>query len=84
MEVKIVNFEQAKIAAFEHRGAPELVNDSAQIFIEWRKQSGLSPVKSSKTFGIVYDNPETTEPDKFRFDICGSVTEDIPGNPKAW
>ncbi|MBI3480305.1 MAG: AraC family transcriptional regulator [Nitrosomonadales bacterium] len=83
MEVKIADFEQTKIAAFKHRGAPELVNDSAQIFIEWRKQSGLSPVKASKTFGIVYDNPETTEPEKFRFDICGTVTEDIPGNPQG-
>lgn len=83
MEVKIVDFEQTKVASFEHRGAPELVNDSAQIFIEWRKQSGLSPVKSSKTFGIAYDNPDTTEPEKFRFDICGSVMEDIPGNPQG-
>jgi AraC family transcriptional regulator len=83
MKVKIVDFEQTKVAAIEHRGAPELVNDSAQIFIEWRKQSGLSPVKSSKTFGIAYDNPDTTEPAKFRFDICGQVEEDIPANPQG-
>lgn len=83
VDVNIVDFEQTKIAAYQHRGAPELVNDSAQIFIGWRKQSGLSPVKFSKTFGIVYDNPETTEPEKFRFDICGSVTEDIPSNPQG-
>lgn len=83
MEVKIVDFEQTKVASFEHRGAPELVNDSAQIFIEWRKQSGLSPVKSSKTFGIAYDNPDTTEPELFRFDICGSVSADIPANPQG-
>ncbi|MEJ1958513.1 MAG: GyrI-like domain-containing protein [Nitrosomonadales bacterium] len=51
--------------------------------MEWRKTSGLSPVESSKTFGIAYDNPDTTEPDKFRFDICGSVTEDIPDNPQG-
>jgi AraC family transcriptional regulator len=71
MGVKIVDFEQTRIAAFPHRGAPELVNDSVPVFIEWRKQSGLSPVKSSRTFGIAYDNPDTTEPEKFRFDICG-------------
>jgi AraC family transcriptional regulator len=80
MEVRIVDYEQTRVAALEHRGAPELVNDSASVFIEWRKASGLSPVQSSKTFGIVYDNPETTAPEKFRFDICGSVTEDVPPN----
>jgi AraC family transcriptional regulator len=49
--------------------------------MEWRKSSGLSPVKTSRTFGIVYDNPDTTPPENFRFDICGSVTEDVPTNP---
>ena len=83
MEVKIVEFEKTKVAVFEHRGAPGLVNDSAGIFIEWRKTSGLSPVKSSKTFGIVYDNPDTTEPEKFRFDIGGSVSEDVPDNQQG-
>ena len=83
MEVKIVEFEKTNVAVLEHRGAPGLVNDSVGVFIEWRKASGLSPVKSSKTFGIVYDNPDTTEPEQFRFDICGSVSEDVPDNPQG-
>jgi len=83
MEIRIVDCEHTRVAALEHRGAPELVNDSASVFIEWRKASGLSPVTSSKTYGIVYDNPETTAPEKFRFDICGSVTEDVPLNPQG-
>lgn len=52
-------------------------------FIEWRKQSGLSPVKLSKTFGIAYDDPKQTAPEKYRFDICGSVTSEIPENPQG-
>ena len=83
MEVKIVEFKKTKVAVLEHRGAPGSVNDSAGIFIEWRKASGLSPVKSSETFGIVYNNPDTTEPEQFRFDICGSVSEDVPDNPQG-
>jgi AraC family transcriptional regulator len=83
MEVKIVNCEPIKVAMLKHYGPPDLVNDSVKIFIDWRKTSGLSPVKSSQTFGIVYDNPDTTEPDKFKFGICGSVTEDIPDNPQG-
>jgi len=81
MEVNIVDFGQVKIAVLEHRGPAELINDSTKIFIDWRKTSGFSPVKSSRTFGIAYDNPDTTEPEKFRFDICGSITADIPANP---
>lgn len=83
MEVKIVEFGETKVAVLEHRGAPVLVNNSAGIFIEWRKASGLSPVKSSKTFGIAYDNPDTMDPEQFRFDICGSVSEDVPDNPQG-
>jgi len=80
MNVSIVDFPATKIAVLEHRGAPELVNDSAKVFIEWRKDSGLSPVKSSRTYGVAYDDPQTTTAGQFRFDICGSVDEQIPEN----
>ena len=83
MEVKIVEFKQTRIAVLEHRGSPALVNDSVRVFIDWRKQSGLSPIASSQTYGLVYDNPDTTEPQDFRFDICGSVTSEVPNNPQG-
>ena len=83
MEVKIVQFEETKIAALEHRGAPVSVNDSVAIFIDWRKASGLSPAASSRTFGIAYDNPDTTDPEQFRFDICGAVSDDVETNPQG-
>lgn len=81
MDVKIVEFPETRVAVLEHNGAPELVNDSAMRFIDWRKTTGLSPVASSDTFGIAYDDPEATAPERFRFDICGSVLEDVPDNP---
>jgi AraC family transcriptional regulator len=80
MDVKIVNFEETKVAALEHRGPPELVNDSARLFIEWRKESKLSPKQTSKTFGIAYDDPDRVEAAAFRFDICGSVAVSVPAN----
>jgi len=80
MQVEIVDFEETKIAVLEHRGAPELLNDTVQKFIEWRKESGLSPVNSSSSYGLVYDDPNNTESDKFRFDICGSVTSEVSTN----
>lgn len=80
MDVKIVNVEHTMVAVLEHRGAPTVLNDSVRHFIEWRKTTGLSPVESSQTYGILYDNPETTPAADFRFDICGSVTEAIIEN----
>jgi len=78
MDVTITNFNETKVAKLTHRGAPELVNNSAMKFIEWRKQSGLSPVTLSQTFGIPYSDPETIDPEDFTFDICGSVVREIP------
>jgi len=83
MQVKIVAFNETRIAVLEHRGAPELVNDSVRVFIDWRRQSGLSPVTSSQTYGIVYDNPHTTPAEEFRFDICGSVAAAVPDNAQG-
>ena len=82
MDIKIVDFKQTKVAVFKHRDAPDRVYESVGIFIEWRKQSKQSPVNSSQTYGIIYDNPETTPPNEFRFDICGSVEKGIPENPQ--
>jgi AraC family transcriptional regulator len=83
MDVRITSVETELVAALEHRDSPALVNDSARRFIEWRRSSGLSPVDSSRTYGIVYDNPDTIAPEDFRFDICGSVTEPVRANPQG-
>jgi AraC family transcriptional regulator len=83
VEVKIVFFETVKVAVYEHRGAPERLNDSIRQFIEWRKSSRLSPVKTSNTYGIAYDDPKTMEPECFRWDICGEVQRDVPENPQG-
>ena len=80
VSVDIVNFVETKIAVFEHRGAPELVNESASKFIAWRKKTGLSPATKSQTFGLIYEDPKSVPADKFRFDIAGSVLHEVPDN----
>ncbi len=80
MQVRIITVQPVTVAVLEHRGAPALVNQSVQKFIAWRKESGLSPVASSETFGIAYDDPETTPARDFRLDICGSVDSLVPAN----
>jgi len=83
MQVNIVEFKETKVAVLEHRGPVEALNDSVGIFIEWRKTSQLSLVKTSNTYGLAYDDPKTTNPEKFRFDLCGSVEADVPDNPQG-
>lgn len=83
MQVEIVNFTTTLLAVREHRGPPERVNESVGEFIAWRQQSGLSPKQSSRSFGIAYDNPDTTEPDRFRFDIAGEVLAEVPPNAQG-
>lgn len=83
MNVEIIEFVTTRIAVKEHLGPMQRVNDSVGQFIAWRKATGLSPVQTSRTFGIAHDNPDTTDPDKFRFDIGGEVTTDVPANPQG-
>ncbi|QZP30533.1 GyrI-like domain-containing protein [Pseudomonas sp. DR48] len=80
MQVRIVDFPEVKVAALEHCGPPGFVNESVRKFIEWRMQSGQSPVASSRTFGIPYSNPDTTPPKEFRFAICGEIHEAVKPN----
>lgn len=83
MQVETIYFPETKVAVFEHHGAPEKVNDSVLVFVDWRMQSQLSPYQTSETFGIVYSDPNNTPPEEFRFDICGSVDQDVPDNPQG-
>ncbi len=83
MDVKIIDFPETPVARLEHRGAPDLVLQTAEKFIAWRKESKLSPVNSSATYGIAFDDPMTTKPEDFRFDFCGSEDRDIPENDQG-
>ncbi len=80
MKVKIVDFKETKIAVLEHRGDPKLLNNSIQKFIKWRKETGISPINSSNSYSLVYDDPNNTKPEDFRFDLCGSIISEIPEN----
>lgn len=80
MQVRIVEFPEVRVAALEHCGSPGLIDGSVRKFIEWRTQSGQSPVASSRTFGIPYSNPDTTPPEEFRFAICGEIHEAVAPN----
>lgn len=79
-EVKIENTLDEKIAFLSHKGAPNRVLETASRFIAWRKSSGLSPIKTSRTYGIPWSDPEMGPAEAFRFDVCGSIQQDVPTN----
>ncbi|MGY2237268.1 AraC family transcriptional regulator [Pseudomonas gingeri] len=80
MQIRIVEFAETRVAALEHRGAPGLVSESVNLFRQWRMRSGQSPVALSRSFGIPYDNPDTTSAEDFRFAICGEIKEAVLPN----
>lgn len=80
MQVKIVEFATVRVAALQHLGPPGLVQDTVRRFIDWRQLSGQSPVASSRTFGIPFNNPDTTPPEEFRFAVCGEIEKDVKPN----
>ncbi|MBQ0757032.1 MAG: AraC family transcriptional regulator [Amphritea sp.] len=80
MNVEIIEFAETQVALVEHQGPREQVLNCVGQFIAWRKETGLSPVKTSKTFGVPYGDPNTTAPEDFRFDVCGSFKGEVPAN----
>ena len=80
MDVTIIAAAEEKIAYISHRGAPDRVLDTTAKFIAWRKATGLSPIKSSRTYGIPYADSKTVAAEDFRFDICGSIDGEVPAN----
>ena len=80
VDVSVINFAEQPIAFATHRGSPKRVFETTAKFIEWRKSTGLSPIKTSKTFGIPYGDPNQVPEEEFRFDICGSHSGEVPEN----
>ncbi|WP_413110209.1 AraC family transcriptional regulator [Thaumasiovibrio sp. DFM-14] len=80
VDVNIVDFAEQPIAFVIHQGNPQRVFETAAKFIQWRKSTGLSPIKTSKTFGIPYGDPSQMPEEEFRFDICGSHSGEVPEN----
>jgi AraC family transcriptional regulator len=80
MSPELLQFEATRIAVLEHEGPPDTLMSSVGRFIQWRKASGDSPIASCRTFGIIHDDPDTAEPQAFRFDICGELRGPLRAN----
>ena len=49
MNVEIIDFQETPIAYLTHKGSHELLNVTISKFIDWRKDSGQSPIDQCKT-----------------------------------
>lgn len=79
-QVELVHFAETNIAVYEHRAALNLLEFSLAQFISWRKENALPPSKS-KTFNIIYDDPNVTADANYRFDIACEVKGRVADNP---
>ncbi|WP_321888452.1 AraC family transcriptional regulator [Paraburkholderia bannensis] len=80
MQVRIVDFAATRVAALEHVGPIGLVNESVRKFVDWHKQSGQSPLLSSRAFAVPRSNPDTTPGGEFRCDISAEIHEPVAPN----
>jgi AraC family transcriptional regulator len=79
-DTKVIDFPKTLIATMEHTEAPSLLGNTIKKFIDWRKENYLPPSKS-KTFNLVYDDPNNTAPENYRFDICCAIENLVEKNP---
>lgn len=82
INVEIVEFPETLVATMEHRGSPDLLGNTINKFIEWRKENRFPPSKS-KTFNLLYDDPNVTAPDEYRLDLCCSIECEVEESPEG-
>ena len=72
--VDITHFPETSIALMLHTGDARRVPETVQRFIAWRRHSGLSP-RSSATFNLLYDDPETVAAADYRFGLAAGMND---------
>jgi AraC family transcriptional regulator len=82
VNVRIVNFAETRIAAVEHRGAPDREHESARRLIDWRLIHRVPPDRH-RTFGIHYTDPRNTPPAEHRVDFAVEYEHEVAPNPQG-
>lgn len=78
MNVTIKHIQTKRLAVLEHRASPEKLGDSVTKLINWAKSQPISlKPEAGESFGFAYDDPKTTEPAEFRFDLAITVPEQL-------
>lgn len=78
MNIEIKSIPARRLAVVEHRGPVETLAVSLNKLIDWAKSQPLNlKPKAGESFGFAYDDPKTTDPQNFRFDLGISVPEQV-------
>lgn len=78
MKVEFQNIDQIRLAVIEHRGDPEFLAQSLNKLVSWAKAQTINLKPNFRdAFGIAYDDPKTTPPAEFRFDLGIKVPENL-------
>lgn len=82
-DIKMINVEireinEKRLAIVEHRGSVDKLGESINKLINWSQAQtiNLKP-KPGEAFGFAYDDPKTTKPEDFRYDIGITVPENL-------
>ncbi len=70
MNVSIRNISKRRLAVLEHHGDPKKLGNSVNKLVSWAKAQSMNlKPKAGEAFGFAYDDPKTTSPENFRFDL---------------
>ncbi|MGF1741854.1 AraC family transcriptional regulator [Vibrio profundum] len=78
VHVTIEEKSSRRLAVVEHRGSPKYVAQSVNKLIDWAKKQPIDLKPSpGNAFGFGYSDPNTTEPEEFKFDLGRVVPESL-------
>ena len=78
MEARITALEPARVAFVRHMGPYTQVGPTWERLFAWAGGRGLLG-PDTRTFGLCYDDPDTTSPERLRYDACVVVGPDVQG-----
>lgn len=81
LDVVIKNIPAKRLAVVEHKGPVECLGDSLTQLINWINSQSIGlTLKAGEAFGFAYDDPKTTNPAAFRFDLGIVIPEQLKLN----
>ena len=76
LDVELEWLDTINVALLEHKGPPQRLPQSLGKFISWRKSVGMGPNRS-RTFNILFDDPNTTDPEQWRFGLAAEMSKSV-------
>lgn len=78
MNIEIKEKKARRLAVVEHRGSPDLLANSVNQLISWAESQNMNlKPRNGEAFGFAYDDPKTTKPDQFKFDLGITIPESL-------